>query len=109
MTFHSTDESCRLHSFAEALTYAEKARKTTQEKAAALFKTWESYGGYVIDGRVSYSPPKDKTRIKRMCLGCRRREVRGIARYCDNPKCIRDRRSRNRRRGALKSSTYRGS
>ena len=75
MNFDSTDKSCRFRSFAEAEQYAEKSCQEAERKLAALLKLWESYSVYVIDGRVSYSPPEDKSRIKRMCLGCRRREV----------------------------------
>ncbi len=108
MKFHSTDESCQFRSIAEAERYADKSWAETEQERAALLKTWESYGVYVIDGGVSYSPPKDTSRIKRMCLGCRRREVFGRTRYCDNPKCIRVRRSKSRLLGHSESTTYGG-
>ena len=73
MNFDSTDKSCRFRSFAEAERYAEKSCQQAERKEAALLKLWESYGVHVIDGNVSYSPPQDKSRINRMCLGCRRR------------------------------------
>jgi len=105
MNFDSTDKSCRFRSFAEAERYAEKSCREAEKKLAALLKLWESYGVYVIDGGVSYSPPQDKSRIKRMCLGCRRREVFGRTRYCDNRKCIRARRSKSNFPGPSGSST----
>ena len=105
MNFHAADESCRFRSFAEAERYAEKLCREAEKKVAALLKLWESYGVYVIDGRVSYYPPKDESRIKRMCLGCRRREVFGRTRYCDNRKCIRARRSKSSSAGPSGSST----
>ena len=82
MNFHSSDPSCRFRSLAEAERYAEKCDRV---------KKWESYGVYLIDGRVSYSPPKDTTRIKRMCSACRRRQVHGKARFCQHAGCIRKR------------------
>jgi hypothetical protein len=88
VNFDSTDKSCRFRSFAEAERYAEKSCQEAEKKEAALLKLWESYGVYVIDGRVSYSPPQDKSRIKRMCLGCRRREVFGKELYCKDSGCI---------------------
>ncbi len=122
MNFHATDESCRFRSFAEAERYAAKSCEEAEQKRAALLKMWASYGVYVADGRVCYSPPKDGSRIKRMCLACRRRKVSGRAYYCDDPECIRVRTAKKQREpdeGVLKpkvrllapsgSSTYGGS
>ena len=94
MKFHSTDESCRFRSFAEAERYADKWWEQAEQRRAAA---------------GSYSPPRDKIRIKRMCLGCRRREVHGRARYCDNRKCIRARKSKNGLFAPSESTTYGGS
>jgi hypothetical protein len=97
MNLHSTDPNCRFRSFAEAERYAERR---------AQIKLWESFGVYMIDGRISHSPPKGN-RIKRMCLACRRREVRGRAKFCENGKCIRARSKRpdDRLRGRSESIT----
>lgn len=81
MKFHSTDQSCRFRSFTEAESYAAK-----------IF-------------------PLPKRFIKRMCLGCRRREVYGNAKYCEHPGCIRKRVLR-KKVGSFahsESSTYGGS
>ncbi len=109
MKFHAADDSCRFRSFAEAERYADRSCEQAEQSLAALPKMRSSYGVYEADGRVCYSPPKDKSRIKRMCLGCRRREVFGRARYCDNPRCIRARKSKDRLLGPSESSTYLGS
>jgi len=66
MNFHSTDPSGRLRSFIEAESYAAKTF------------------------------PLPKRFIKRMCLGCRRREVHGKAVFCDHPKCVRKRVLKNK-------------
>jgi hypothetical protein len=116
MNFDSTDKSCRFRSFAEAERYAEQLCQDAEKKVGALCKVWGGYGVYVIDGNVSYSPPQDKSRIKRMCLGCRRREVFGKELYCKDSGCI-ARRARNAKLKKQKlgdlahteSSTYGGS
>ena len=116
MNFDSTEKSCRFRNFAEAERYAEKSCQEADQKEAALLKLWESYGVYILDGSVSYSPPQDKSRIKRMCLGCRRREVFGKELYCKDSGCIARRgriaKLKKQKLGDLphtESSTYEGS
>jgi hypothetical protein len=88
VNFDSTDKSCGLRSFAEPERYAEKLCQEAKNKAVALLKGGESYGVYVVDRSVSYSGPKDGRRIKRMCVGGRRREVFGKEIYCKDSGCI---------------------
>ena len=81
MSFHSTDESCRFRSFAEAERYCERI---------APIRKWYA---------------------KRMCAACRRRQVYGKARFCDNAECVRKRvlKAKDRSFAHSAPSTYVGS
>ena len=64
MKFHWTGEDPRFRNFEEAELHAD----------------------------AECAPARNSVPIKRMCLACRRREVTGNAKYCDNAECKRKRR-----------------